>query len=72
MMVTHFSLGSALSNQGFSMSSLRIRLEWKYRWDRSSKRAPMALDEPKLEAGRETAGVPNGFVPIGVPAMGPL
>lgn len=59
--VTHFSLGSFLESQGFAMSSLLTRREWKYRGATTGMR-PVALaplpgyELAKLDGGRETAG----------------
>src|SRR6266566_4622062 len=60
--VTHFSLGSFFSSQGFTTSPFVTLLVWKYLWARSSKRA-RALDEPKLEGGLEGDGLANGLGP---------
>ena len=62
-MVTHFSLGSTFLVHGFSTSPFLILREWKNLCDLSSKRPPMAEEEPKLLAGREAEGLAKGFGP---------
>jgi hypothetical protein len=59
MMVTHFSFGSFLANQGFSTSPFRTLLEWKY-LDGIGRTAE---EEPSDDAGLELSGDAKGFGP---------
>lgn len=58
IIVDHFSLGSFLVSHGFSISSLLILREWKYR---GGALVCKPVDDPIADAGIEPYGEANGF-----------